>query len=95
MPPSSVTMGLTFLSSAVVSSNSTPSLKPISALEGALCFYGDCVPIHFDDCGRLGHVGQIGVGKTHTNRFHVVIEILTGRTSFQVPMKASAMVRLD
>ena len=37
LPPSSVTMDLTFLSSAVVSSNSTPSLKLIWVLLKVFC----------------------------------------------------------
>lgn len=75
LPPSSITMDLTFLSSAVVSLNSLQLEADLPVLEGALCFYGDCVPIHFDDCGRLGNIGHLLGSKTHTKRLHVVIEI--------------------
>lgn len=38
----------------------------LRVLEGAVCFYGDSIPIYFDDGGRLGHAGHLPGSKTHT-----------------------------
>lgn len=65
MAPSSTHLDLPVICRGLIELDSQLEAD-LCVLEGALCFYDDCVPIHFDDCGRLGHIGHLPGSKTNT-----------------------------
>lgn len=65
MPPSVTHLDLPVICRCLIKLHSQLEAD-LRILEGALRFYGDGIPIDFNDCGGLGHVGHLPGSKAHT-----------------------------